>query len=90
MLTLTFNKSYESSHVSHFTWSGTVAAAVGESNEGDHLFCDRNNKVPVGGSGAIYYADDAASVSFYNNDVYPDDDNSRSGGFSVRLVTECQ
>ena len=51
-----FNSSYESSHVSLFTWSSTVADAVGESSNGDNLFCDENNKVSVHGSEAIYYA----------------------------------
>ena len=51
-----FNSSYESSHVSFFTWSSTVAAAAGTSNSGDNLFCDENHKVSVNGSEAIYYA----------------------------------
>ena len=51
-----FKSSYIKSHVSHFTWSSTVAAAVGESNSGDNLFCDEDNKVSVDGSEAIYYA----------------------------------
>ena len=51
-----FNSSYESCYVSLFTWSSTVAAAVGESNSGDNLFCDENHKVAVNGSEAIYYA----------------------------------
>ena len=51
-----FNSSYQSTHVSHFTWSSTVYAAVSKSNSGDNLFCDENNKVSVDGSEAIYYA----------------------------------
>ena len=43
-------------HMSHFTWSSTVEAAVGDSNSGDYLFCDEDHKVSVGGSEAIYYA----------------------------------
>ena len=51
-----FNSSYQSTYVSHFTWSSTVDAAVSESNSGDNLFCDENHKVSVDGSEAIYYA----------------------------------
>mgnify|MGYP003292658418 CR=1 FL=1 len=51
-----FNSSYESSHVSYFTWSNTIESAVSDSNNGDNLFCDEDNKVSVDGSGAIYYA----------------------------------
>ncbi len=51
-----FNSSYESSHVSHFTWSSTVTAAVSDNNSGDYLFCDENHKVSVDGSDGIYYA----------------------------------
>ena len=47
---------YDIKHISHFTWSSTVAAAVGNSNSGDYLFCDENHKVSVDGSGEIYYA----------------------------------
>ena len=46
----------DASHVSHFTWSSTVDAAVGNSYSGDYLFCDENHKVSVDGSDAIYYA----------------------------------
>ena len=46
----------DNSHVSHFTWSSTVANAVGNYNRGDYLFCDESNKVSVDGSDAIYYA----------------------------------
>ena len=42
--------------MSHFTWSSTVADAVGKSNSGDNLFCNESNKVSVNGSEAIYYA----------------------------------
>ncbi len=48
--------SWDASHVSHFTWSSTAEAAVGDSNSGENLFCDENNKVSVNGSEAIYYA----------------------------------
>lgn len=51
-----FNNIYETNHVSHFTWSSTVSDAVGESNNGDYLFCDKSHKVSVNGSDAIYYA----------------------------------
>ena len=51
-----FNSSYESSHVSLFTWSSTIADAVSESNNGSNLFCDEDHKVSVNGSEAIYYA----------------------------------
>ena len=51
-----FNNIYEANHVSHFTWSSTVSDAVGESNNGDYLFCDKSHKVSVNGSDAIYYA----------------------------------
>lgn len=46
------------SHVSHFTWSTTVAGAVGSSASKDYLFffCDERHKVSVDGSDAIYYA----------------------------------
>ena len=43
-------------HVSHFTWSGKVADAVGDSNSGSNLFCDENHKQSVDGSANIYYA----------------------------------
>ncbi len=48
--------SWNASHVSHFTWSSTVEAAVGNSNSGDYLFCDESHKVSVDGGEAIYYA----------------------------------
>ena len=51
-----FNSNYETSHVSHFTWSSTVSAATGESSNGDNLFCEEIHKVSVDGSEAIYYA----------------------------------
>ena len=66
-----FNRSYESSHVSHFTWSSTVAAAVGTSNDGDYLFCDENHKVAVNGSEAIYYALSTEEWQYlFNNHSY--------------------
>ena len=46
----------DAGHVSHFTWSSTVEAAVGESNSGDYLFCDESHKVSVDESEEIYYA----------------------------------
>ena len=46
----------DATHVSHFTWSSTVGAAVGNSYSGDYLFCDENHKVSVDESDAIYYA----------------------------------
>lgn len=52
----TYNNSYESSHVSHFTWSSTAETAAGEGFIGDNLFCDESHKVAVNGSEAIYYA----------------------------------
>ena len=49
--------SWDASHVSHFTWSSTVEAAVGDYNEGEgYLFCDEIHKVSVDGGEAIYYA----------------------------------
>ena len=45
----------DESHVSYFTWSSTVEAAVGDSYSGDYLFCDENHMVSVDGSDAIYY-----------------------------------
>ena len=45
----------DASHVSYFTWSSTVDAAVGDSYSGDYLFCDENHMVSVDGSDAIYY-----------------------------------
>ena len=51
-----FASSWDASHVSHFTWSSTVADAVGNSNSGDYLFCDESHKVSVDGSDAIFYA----------------------------------
>ena len=51
-----YASSWNASHVSHFTWSSTVAAAVGNNNSGDYLFCDESNKVSVDGGEAIYYA----------------------------------
>lgn len=51
-----FSSSYESSHVSRFTWSSTIADAVSESHNGDHLFCNESNKQSVDGSDPIYYA----------------------------------
>ena len=50
-----FNRSYESSHVSHFTWSSTVSVSVGDNNSGDYLFCDEDHKVSVDGSNGVYY-----------------------------------
>ena len=46
----------DNSHMSHFTWSSTVTAAVGTSSSGTNLFCDETHKVSVDGSDAIYYA----------------------------------
>ena len=51
-----FASSWDASHVSHFTWSSTVADAVGNSNSGVNLFCDESHKVSVDRSEAIYYA----------------------------------
>ncbi|MCQ2052147.1 MAG: hypothetical protein MJY74_08090 [Bacteroidaceae bacterium] len=50
-----FAGSWDASHVSHFTWSSTVEAAVGN-NSGGYLFCDESHKVSVDGGEAIYYA----------------------------------
>ena len=50
------NGTKDATHVSHFTWSDNVDAAVGNSNSGSNLFCDENHKVSVNGSEAIYYA----------------------------------
>lgn len=52
----TSNGTMDNSHVSHFTWSSTVTAAVGADNSGTNLFCDENHKVSVDGSAEIYYA----------------------------------
>ena len=46
----------DAGHVSHFTWSSTVEAAVGGSSSGDYLFCDESHKVSVDESEKIYYA----------------------------------
>ena len=46
----------DNNHVSHFTWSSTVADAVGRYDSGGYLFCDESHKVSVDGSDAIYYA----------------------------------
>ncbi|MBQ0124516.1 MAG: hypothetical protein KBS58_06765, partial [Bacteroidales bacterium] len=63
-----FNSSYQSTHVSFFTWSSTVDAAVSTSNSGDNLFCDENHKVSVDGSEAIYYALSTAEWQYlFNN-----------------------
>ena len=43
-------------HISHFTWSDKVSAAVGNSNSGSNLFCDENHKQSVDGIANIYYA----------------------------------
>lgn len=51
-----FNKIYDKSHVSHFTWSSTVNGAVTEYGYTSHLFCDETHKVSVGISGPLYYA----------------------------------
>ena len=48
--------SKDANHVSHFTWSDNVTAAVGNSNSGSYLFCDEDNKQSVDGSDKIYYA----------------------------------
>lgn len=50
------NGSKVASHVSHFTWSNKVPAAVGNSNSGSNLFCDEMHKQSVDGSANIYYA----------------------------------
>lgn len=51
-----FNNSYSSSHVSHFTWSESPGQATGTSGAGDYLFCDEDHRVSVNGSSPIYYA----------------------------------
>ena len=48
--------SWDASHVSHFTWSSTIGAAVETTCSGDNLFCDKSHKVSVDGGEAIYYA----------------------------------
>ena len=52
----TSNGNMDAGHVSHFTWSATVEAAVGTGNEGSYLFCNVSHKVSVNESDAIYYA----------------------------------
>ena len=82
-----FNSSYESTHVSHFTWSSAVADAVGESNSGDNLFCDEDHKVSVNGSEEIYYAlskDEWKYLINKNND-----ENIRKGKYKYG-VTVCE
>ena len=60
--------SKDANHVSHFTWSDNVAAAVGNSNSGSNLFCDENNKQSVDGSDKIYYALSTAEWTYlFNN-----------------------
>ena len=59
--------SWDASHVSHFTWSSTVAAAVGNTNSGDNLFCDESHKVSVDGGEAIYYALSTAEWQYLIN-----------------------
>ena len=54
--TPTSDDDMDASHVSHFTWSATVEAAVGTGNEGSYLFCNVSHKVSVNESDAIYYA----------------------------------
>lgn len=54
--TPTSDDDMDASHVSHFTWSATVEAAVGTGNEGNYLFCNESHKVSVNESDAIYYA----------------------------------
>lgn len=49
-------RNWDTSHVSHFTWSDNLASAVSNENSGDYLFCDESHKVSVNGSDAIYYA----------------------------------
>ena len=62
---------WDATHVSHFTWSSTVADAVGESNSGDNLFCDENHKVSVNGSEAIYYSLSTEEWQYlFNNHSY--------------------
>ncbi|MCQ2186687.1 MAG: hypothetical protein MJY92_08230 [Bacteroidales bacterium] len=51
-----FASSWNTRHVSHFTWSSTVSAAVGNNYSGTYLFCDANHPVSVDGSANIYYA----------------------------------
>ena len=52
-----FNKNYETSHVSHFTWANTVEKAISEKDyDTNYLFCDENHKQSVDGSDNIYYA----------------------------------
>lgn len=51
-----FNDEYETSHVSHFTWSSSLSAAVGTTGSGTNLFCDENHKVAVEGSAPVFYA----------------------------------
>ena len=50
-----FNSDYsDNSHVSYFTWSSTVAKAVGTTKDGGNLFCDVSNKQTVDGQSNCY------------------------------------
>lgn len=51
-----FSSSYQYNHISHFTWSSTVEAAVNGPASGNYLFCDESHKVSVDDGEAIYYA----------------------------------
>ena len=87
-----FNSSYESSHVSLFTWSSTIAAAVGKNNNGDYLFCDENNKQSVDGSDKIYYALSTAEWQYLFNTRTMEKggvrfENLTSSGITVEGVT---
>ena len=79
--------SWDASHVSHFTWSSTVAAAVGDSNSGDNLFCDESHKVSVDGSEAIYYALSKDEWQYLINNK--GDENIRKGKYKYK-VTVCE
>ena len=53
-----FTSSYNTLHVSHFTWSDNVTNAVSSdlAYSGNNLFCDESHKQSVDGSEAVYYA----------------------------------
>ena len=79
-----FASSWDASHVSHFTWSSTVEAAVGTTNSGDYLFCDESHKVSVDDSVAIYYALSKDEWTYlFNNHSYKRASVKRVTGYVI-------
>lgn len=50
-----FKGTYDSHHISHFTWSSDIASAVSETCYGDFLFCDEAHSLMFGESREKYY-----------------------------------